>query len=664
MLMKRNMKTLLLLAAAAVVMLSATALAADGRLELLPRNATWKYLDDGVDLGQYWAEKTDPSGWKEGPAPLGFGDDISETDPTLPLATEVSFGDNENDKHMTTYVMTEAEFPALEGFAGVEFYIHVDDGAVVYLNGKEIFRRGIDEGIEVTYTTGAKFKPKEETFVMPLSDLPSLVAGKNMIAAEIHQDDGGSSDLWFELGMVAVDETALAPAIDYTATALPNPDVEVGEISRFVMTYNGDTSTRMGFTWYTSQASVGSNVEVIAVKENVEPDFSAAQKYTGRFYMSTSAPEYLLHKAVATDLTPGVTYAFRVGDAKLGLWSQTGTFTTDNRDGGFTFINLADSQAKNLEEAELSASTFGIAHDAVQKADFMLINGDVVDTGLKEEQWGWVLDAADDTLYNLPFMAVAGNHDEDNQSFYEHFNVEPVEGSSTKTGVYFSFDYENTHFIMLNTNEDSPEYANFTPRQIAWLKQDAAQAKERGVDWLIAVMHKGPYTTSNHATDSDIMDANGVRTLVAPIFAEAGIDLVLQGHDHIYAVTKPINEKGEAQEPVMVEIAYADLAVNHMENPQGVVYMIPNTAGPKVYYKNKDILDHDAAFYDKFLNAPENSAAKYATEADTDRPPRSIIQTFVEINVTPQRITAVVYEIDRNQGDTPYVMDSFGIVRK
>ena len=121
MLMKRNMKTLLLLAAAAVVMLSATALAADGRLELLPRNATWKYLDDGVDLGQYWAEKTDPSGWKEGPAPLGFGDDISETDPTLPLATEVSFGDNENDKHMTTYVMTEAEFPPLKALRAWSF---------------------------------------------------------------------------------------------------------------------------------------------------------------------------------------------------------------------------------------------------------------------------------------------------------------------------------------------------------------------------------------------------------------------------------------------------------------------------------------------------------------------------------------------------------------
>ncbi len=663
MLTQKTVKSLLVMALALIMMLSSSAVAEE-RLELLPRNAQWKYLDDGVDLGQYWAEKVDPSAWKVGAAPLGFGDDVSETDPTLALATQVSFGEDENDKHMTTYAVTEATFPALSDYAGIEFYIHVDDGAVIYLNGKEIFRRGIEDGVEVTYTTGAKFKLKEETFILPIADLPSLKEGLNVIAAEVHQDDGGSSDLWFELGMVAVKEMPQISEVDYTKTALPNKDVEVGEVSRFVMTYMGDTATQMGFTWYTSQASVNSDVEVVPAVEGVEADFTNAQQFTGRFSMSTSAPEYLLHKATAIGLTPGTTYAFRVGDAKLGLWSETGTFTTDNRDGTFTFINLADSQAKNLEEAELSANTFGIAHTTVSDADFMVLNGDVVDTGLKEEEWGWVMDAAEDTLYNLPFMAVAGNHDEDNQSFYEHFNIEPVEGSSTKSGAYYSFDYENTHFIMLNTNEDSPEYANFTPRQIGWLKADAKAAAERKVDWQIVVLHKGPYTTSNHATDSDIMNENGVRPKVAPILAELGIDLVLQGHDHIYALSKPINEKGEAQEPVLVEIDYKGTAIPHMENPQGVVYMIPNTAGPKVYYKNKDILTTDANYYDKFVTAEENSAAKYATEADAGRPPRSIIQNFVEITVTKDAISAVVYEIDRNQGDTPYVLDTFGLLKK
>ena len=37
----------------------------------------------------------------------------------------------------------------------------------------------------------------------------------------------------------------------------------------------------------------------------------------------------------------------------------------------------------------------------------------------------------------------------------------------------------------------------------------------------------------------------------------------------------------------MIEITYADLAINHMEDPDGVAHMIPNTAGPKVYYRTR-----------------------------------------------------------------------------
>ncbi|MFP3381508.1 metallophosphoesterase, partial [Bacillus sp. SIMBA_069] len=79
------------------------------------------------------------------------------------------------------------------------------------------------------------------------------------------------------------------------------------------------------------------------------------------------------------------------------------------------------------------------------------------------------------------------------------------------------------------------KYANFSENQIEWLKEDVKAAKANGSKWVIVNIHKGPYTTSNHATDDDIMDPNGVRNQVAPLMAELDIDFVLQGHDHIYA---------------------------------------------------------------------------------------------------------------------------------
>ena len=134
---------------------------------------------------------------------------------------------------------------------------------------------------------------------------------------------------------------------------------------------------------------------------------------------------------------------------------------------------------------------------------------------------------------NTTFASSAGNHDEDKNSFIEHFNVKTPE-ALMQTGAYYSYDYENTHFIILNTNEDSEEYQNFSPEQIEWLQEDIKAAKNNeNIDWIIANIHKGPYTTSNHATDDDIMEENGVREKIPPMLYELGVDLVLQGHDHL-----------------------------------------------------------------------------------------------------------------------------------
>ena len=72
---------------------------------------------------------------------------------------------------MTSYFKTEVDAPSLEGYEGLEVYIHVDDAAVVYINGEEAFRKGIEEGVEVNYHTPGKFKAKEETFYIPTDAL-------------------------------------------------------------------------------------------------------------------------------------------------------------------------------------------------------------------------------------------------------------------------------------------------------------------------------------------------------------------------------------------------------------------------------------------------------------------------------------------------------------
>ncbi len=193
------------------------------------------------------------------------------------------------------------------------------------------------------------------------------------------------------------------------------------------------------------------------------------------------------------------------------------------------------------------------------------------------------------------------------------------------------------------------------------MKKDAESAKKKGAKWIIVTIHKGPYTTSNHATDADIMGENGVRTKIVPILNQIGADLVFQGHDHIYARTKVIKD-GKAVKTAEVTETVNGVTAKYKVNPNGTIYLIPSTAGPKVYYKNKKI---DNAYYDLFDVAEEHSAAKYGPDKDKSRPVRSQIQNFVSITIDGDKLTGISYEIDKDKNNgMPYTVDSFGIMKK
>ncbi|MFH0793802.1 MAG: metallophosphoesterase, partial [bacterium] len=100
---------------------------------LIPWEATWRYRDNGSNQGTAWRETTfDDSSWTTGPAELGYGDGDE--------ATLVSFGGNPNNKYTTTYFRRVFQVQDPAQYAGLRFQIIRDDGAVVYLNGTEVFR--------------------------------------------------------------------------------------------------------------------------------------------------------------------------------------------------------------------------------------------------------------------------------------------------------------------------------------------------------------------------------------------------------------------------------------------------------------------------------------------------------------------------------------------
>ena len=169
---------------------------------LISKESLWKYLDDGSDKEISWRlPGFDDSSWKEGVAELGYGDGREGAEGTI-----LSYGDSGSSKHITTYFRKKFIVADAEELIGVKLAIRKDDGAVVYLNGVEVWRVGMPEG-EINYETLATegVGGSEETVFNIKEDIPIELfkEGENALAVEVHQVARTSSDISFDLELVA-----------------------------------------------------------------------------------------------------------------------------------------------------------------------------------------------------------------------------------------------------------------------------------------------------------------------------------------------------------------------------------------------------------------------------------------------------------------------------
>ena len=171
---------------------------------LVARGSRWKYLDTGVPQGAGWiTESFLDTAWKEGPAELGYGDQDEQT--------PVSFGPDANNKYITTYFRHKFTVADPSAYAGLTIRLKRDDGGVVYLNGQEAFRSNMPGGA-IGFSTLAGGATGSETAFNPKDVAASfLVAGSNIIAVEIHQDAPDSSDISFDLELLAQPRPSTGP---------------------------------------------------------------------------------------------------------------------------------------------------------------------------------------------------------------------------------------------------------------------------------------------------------------------------------------------------------------------------------------------------------------------------------------------------------------------
>ena len=486
--------------------------------DIVPLGATWSYLDDRSDPGTAWrATEFDDSGWQSGPAELGFGDGDE--------ATVITRG------ALAYYFRHDFEIDDVDSVAALELGIRRDDGAIVYLNGTEVVRSNMAAG-EVSYDTLASNANDDGTELHTYevsADL--LVAGENVLAAEVHQVSSLSSDLSFDLRATRI-VAAESPTLER------RPYLQLGTPSSMIVRWRTD-----GYT--TTRLSYGT--EVGALDKTIESDRLATEhevEITGL----DSRTKYFYEVGNLTTVFAGndADHFFKTSPAvgsrdPVRIWviGDSGQCAVDS-DGCQDAMSVMD------EYFEWTAA------NGNRLADIILMLGDnAYNDGTDAEYTKGLFGSFGKALRNHVLWPVPGNHefgDSDSPSqsgpYYEAFTLPKAAeagGIASGTEAYYSFDYGNVHFAALDSH-DTDRTAPLDPTtnicpmdgsagaMYDWLCEDLAATTQ---DFVFAFWHHPPYTKGSHDSDAEVQLFE-MRERFVPVLEYHGADVNLTGHSHSY----------------------------------------------------------------------------------------------------------------------------------
>ena len=292
--------------------------------------------------------------------------------------------------------------------------------------------------------------------------------------------------------------------------------------------------------------------------------------------------QYYLHAAV-DGLQPGETYYYTVGhdgwDPQSNL-ATINTFTTaPTGRGKFTFTAFGDQ---------------GITYDAVGTSSlikglnpaFHLHAGDISyaesgGAGLLTDTydpriWDAFFNQVERVAASTPWQVAVGNHEMEPWYSPDGYGgqLSRFDFPGNKT-TYYSFTYGNVAVISLDANDVSYELpANngySGGAQTAWLAKELASYRARkDIDFIVAYFHHCAYSTcTSHGSEG------GVRQYWTPLFDKYSVDLVINGHNHIYERTDPL-KSGSAT-------GAAPIGSTVTPATQGTTYIVAGGAGASLY---------------------------------------------------------------------------------
>ena len=208
-----------------------------------------------------------------------------------------------------------------------------------------------------------------------------------------------------------------------------------------------------------------------------------------------------------------------------------------------------------------------------ENAAFFVNVGDIVDNGEDWTQWRSWFEGADTFLDKIPFAPVMGNHECYNrkwqtrlpEAYLKYFEV-PSNGSEKFERRYYSFDFGDVHFAILDSQWDELNAVDsgagdvLIKEQQEWLKRDMTNTSKK---WKIVFIHKDVLQYRINGRPERSEGFSDIGTSFMPLFDELNVDIVFTAHLHTY------RDRGHIY--------------NFEHNPKGTLYILTGLAGDVRY---------------------------------------------------------------------------------
>ncbi|MEP6724501.1 MAG: metallophosphoesterase family protein, partial [Bacteroidota bacterium] len=490
--------------------------------------SSWKYLDNGTNQGTAWvpAAFSDAS-WKTGSGKFGYGDPVttivySGCPPSNYPAAEVAAPACAT-KSITTYFRKTFNITGVSGYSSFTISAYRDDGIAVYVNGTEVVRDLLAAG--ATYTTLAS-SASDDGQVINTYSVPALpfVEGANTISVEMHQTAANSTDISFDMQLAG--NTAGGTEPDVTR----GPFLQMLSTDAVSIRWSTTIANTSRVLWGNSESTVTSAISNGANLIDHEMRITGLSPDTKYYYAIGSATSIL--KGSYRNYFTTAPLANTKRAIRIGVFGDPGTGTSSQKGSRDSYIKIKNG----YNNSELA----------------IMLGDNAYNAGTEAEHNTGFFDIYNNNLFdNHALFSVPGNHEyandgtravDHNIPYYSIFSVPTAAesgGLASGTEHYYSFNYGNIHFVMLDTygvDAGKHLYDDTTAGQQAlWLKADLT-ANAGTHKWTIVCMHHPPYTNGSHRTDNTAGegDLQLIRQRIVPILERFGVDVVLAGHSHVY----------------------------------------------------------------------------------------------------------------------------------